>query len=406
MERKSSTYPNSFNKIKESLKAKGDIILHEGNRIPENWKELSHTKKMKEYHNWSNHKVVLSVRKEKIYLFFLSERIQRFGRNFYKKSVIENGITLTDKEIKTGKCGYNLEIIKFYETIGITWVQSLPSCYLVYLINSNLMKAIISNRIYNKETLVKRIGTQIYKVKNVEWKLLAFHLEKIMGLGGYQFNPYDLYLFTKDINNSLRAIKKEIEKNTTDNNLSLLKDLLLDAIKLDKKVDFSWSEKRMNQEHLNMTRELMEEELREKEAISLYDETIKKGIETTDIKLLSSEKEVFLEGKMMGHCVYTNYFNRINKKQYLAFHMHSPEECTIGIRVNQKGEPEFDQVYLSHNRRVADETREKVLSFFEKKKEAIISLLKASPAPEVATTKWIEPTDFIFNDVEDENMPF
>ena len=167
------------------------------------------------------------------------------------------------------------------------------------------------------------------------------------------FSLTDLYYFTKNIDQS---IDKIISADTIDE--SLYSDLLDSAIKLNQTVDFTWSQKRIAEEHKKQIETLLAKELSAKEEKPIYDTTLM----TFPFKLLNTEKDIFIEGSTMHHCLYNCYYNKIKDHDYIAFHLTSPEECTLGIYLNN-GYPTLNQIYKKYDRPVSKETREYANNF-------------------------------------------
>ena len=77
----------------------------------------------------------------------------------------------------------------------------------------------------------------------------------------------------------------------------------------------------------------------------------------------------------MHHCVYTNYYRSIKNHSYIALHMTYPEDCTIGIRLDQKGEPFLHQIYLKYDRTVQPETKEIAKKYISDNSENLKAML-------------------------------
>jgi hypothetical protein len=78
--------------------------------------------------------------------------------------------------------------------------------------------------------------------------------------------------------------------------------------------------------------------------------------------LRNTEQEVFEEGSVMHHCIYTNYWHDIKTKEYLALTVNLPEgPATIGMRLgngvlssyNDRSTYGFDQCYHKFNSRLS-----------------------------------------------------
>ena len=96
----------------------------------------------------------------------------------------------------------------------------------------------------------------------------------------------------------------------------------------------------------------------------------------SNFELLDSQKRIFLEGQMMRHCVYTNYWHNINAGRYLAFHVKlNGENATLGVVINNDKKMAFNQVYLYRNKPVSEEMRKLCLDFVETNKDVEIKMI-------------------------------
>lgn len=317
----------------------------------------------------SKHSLVLTKKENALFFYSVLEKPRIIGKNFFIGRDSERIVAIMDNKVivsNTFKDGiYNQQ---FLSMMNILWTEDLHPGLMRYLRRPTILKAVLTNRIYSEETLVKRIASQIYKMKNVQWKLLRDYLVK-QESKHFGISLFDLNIYTKDINNSLKVILQCWEEGNYDY-LRVIEDTIKNAIVLEKKVNLLWSPKRMNAEHLKMVIEISGLLLDETADTPIHDTVI----ENKDIKMLNTEKEVFVEGSSMRHCLFTNYLKSIKKKKYLAFHMELPERCTIGIRLNN-GEPELDQAYRSGNRPLKESSTYEIIKDFIRSKINEISAL-------------------------------
>lgn len=317
----------------------------------------------------SKHSLVLTKKENALFFYSVLEKPRIIGKNFFIGRDSERIVAIMDNKVivsNTFKDGiYNQQ---FLSMMNILWTEDLHPGLMRYLRRPTILKAVLTNRIYSEETLVKRIASQIYRMQNVQWKLLRDYLVK-QESKHFGISLFDLNIYTKDINNSLKVILQCWEEGNYDY-LRVLEDTIKNAIVLEKKVNLLWSPKRMNAEHLKMVLEISGLLLDETADTPIHDTVI----ENKDIKMLNTEKEVFVEGSSMRHCLFTNYLKSIKKKKYLAFHMELPERCTIGIRLNN-GEPELDQAYRSGNRPLKESSTYEIIKDFISSKITEISAL-------------------------------
>lgn len=114
-----------------------------------------------------------------------------------------------------------------------------------------------------------------------------------------------------------------------------LQDMIEQAKVLDYKIDYSWSERRLREVHDQWTAELMalEMDMLDDQSID-YPESFYK-IMPPGATLLSTKKQVFAEGKSMKHCIYTNYWDKIQRKSVICIHLdYDGNDSTLTFEYN------------------------------------------------------------------------
>lgn len=126
-----------------------------------------------------------------------------------------------------------------------------------------------------------------------------------------------------------------------------IRDLIRQAKALGRKIDCAWSPTRLKELHTQWTADLMLLEIESFEDEKIEWPNVKLP---NNFELLDSKRKVFIEGTLMHHCIYTNYWNLIRKKEYMALHVKDNEgnEATVGLRVN--GKVHLDDVCAKYNR--------------------------------------------------------
>jgi hypothetical protein len=225
------------------------------------------------------------------------------------------------------------------------WVQS---CYLQY-ITPSLLGKIIVGKITNPHDLCKAI-LKMYRVQGS-----PALLSKCITANTF-FNKSTLLLGIKTAKN-LDHFFEYLQDNSLDHTYS---DLCQQAIILERKVDFKWSQKRMTEEHKMWTREIMDIE-----ADSLSTDKLqwldKLRTHTPEgFTLIDSEREMYAEGKTMSHCVFTNYWSSVRHEMYVVYNItYSGGTYTLGLNYDQK-ELKFNQLYGPHNTQAPAELHEYV----------------------------------------------
>ena len=133
------------------------------------------------------------------------------------------------------------------------------------------------------------------------------------------------------------------------------RDMVEQAYALEKTINLMWSPKRMSEEHTKWSRELMKLTIGTKSEEPVWSESIAETFKQHGLELCNTEQRVFEEGYLMHHCVYTNYWNRIQRKDYIALSMQLEDgPVTIGLaRKSYRYEGNgfyLDQVYHKYNK--------------------------------------------------------
>jgi hypothetical protein len=107
------------------------------------------------------------------------------------------------------------------------------------------------------------------------------------------------------------------------NDIPNIRDIITQAIVLDKTIKMSWSDRKFQDMHGRWTFEISKIQCYKcsEEPIWKHIPSLPKGV-----KLLNSEKDIAEEGINMHHCIYTNYAERLMRKKKVAFHINNNEE--------------------------------------------------------------------------------
>lgn len=286
-------------------------------------------------------KICFSTNKHTLY-------ISTTGKPFTKRKTL-SGLTY-DKKTKKAKFWFGkthslsereLSGLKTHLGIDTEWLNDL-SYHGIHTILSNptIIGKIISGKITSCREMIKQyVKTSarglnispevVYKyLKNREWgtnlKLLFSHAKVCV-------HPDDVF-----------SDKCRIEEDYT------IKDMLNQAKRLGKKLDLKWSEKRMKQVHAEWTREIMGIELKylEERTVRMIGELkLLPGFE-----LVVNQKRCFEIGSIEKHCVYTNFWSRIAKKDlYIIYGKYEGKMYTCSIEKNNYPELTREPVELQGN---------------------------------------------------------
>lgn len=166
---------------------------------------------------------------------------------------------------------------------------------------------------------------------------------------------------------------------------SLIADAVDLALQLNKKVNFNWSRNKFQDINVQWSRELMRKDIEKRNPQDIYKnkELIK------DAKLLSSERDVFEEGMIMHHCVYTNYWRLIESGKYVALHLDSTVNSlgiTLGVQVmydyNNKdniiSKLVFDQAFYAYDKILSTEDSQMCKDYLIDNEDNLIKILTDS----------------------------
>lgn len=142
-----------------------------------------------------------------------------------------------------------------------------------------------------------------------------------------------------------------------------LDDMVKQAQILEKKISFNWSDRKLMDVHTDWTTQLMELEHADMED-SIVTYKFELPPVPSNFKLLTTKKEVFIEGKTMHHCIFTNYWSDIEAGQYLAYSIVDEEgnRATLGVKAGRfdTSPLRFDQCYTKYNRTPSASIRKQV----------------------------------------------
>ena len=329
--------------------------------------DLSYEDKIELMNNnqYNNTHVYFNINDERIYYATFIDMVKRRGNKFFVNSTVNNSIYISPTEVRV-KCDPQRKR-DFLKLFGITWFEELPNAIISRFFTGSILKSILIGTIYNQETFYKAVGKRIFQSK-VSWRLLKEYFEKDRAY----FNITDLYYFTKNIDDSLREIIKQMDSNYNGDRVNLLWDVLQCAVKLNEIVDFNWSDRRLKEEHDRQNKELTERNMAHKSVEPIFDlDQFEDFSGFKGAELLNTERDIYLEGANMHHCLYNCYYNRIKDHDYIAFHMKYPEECTFSFRLGEherSGQPTviLDQIFKKYDEHVLLSTKE-IAEDFKKK---------------------------------------
>jgi hypothetical protein len=291
----------------------------------------------------------------------------RFNNNkaWSQASPDKKGFTY-DKTTKKFKFWYKTSANSFSEYewgkilthSGNEWLE--PIFYpITSLITATMLGKIFSKKITNPVDLCKLFIKSKPWLKNSDMSPVQLH--KLLVSLNSNRDPLGMFIPFFSVAKSVTPIVDTYMNGKRHHN-HILTDLTNQCLALDKKLDFSWSEKRLNEYHDELTREIMQFKID-----NIRDTRVEYSDLppiTNSIKLLSSEKEIFEEGTLMRHCVYTNYWSQVSNRMYFVFTYENGDvRATIGVNKHWESDKfEVQQMYQKFNQPVPEEDRARVKS--------------------------------------------
>jgi hypothetical protein len=259
--------------------------------------------------------------------------IKKSTKSYFLKVKERKGFTVDPKgkiNIWYGKAASELPnltpLFTHPDIFNLTWFHDRH----IYFMTKSLLEKLISGKItnsidfYNAWYKAMRIkGTGKYLDQMVhKTDIGSMNVRRLI----LQFNP-----IVDNIDHFVQRVLND-EEYVYDHTL---RDTIEQASILGKKINPNWSSKRLADEHINMTREIMGHEIKSMESeVIPYNEDARQIMSNIPgITLLDTKAKIFAEGKVMSHCIYTNYYNSIKRGDYLCFNVeHEQESGTLTLR--------------------------------------------------------------------------
>ncbi len=294
-----------------------------------------------------------------IYYINATYAVKKSKNGYYRQCVKKEGFTIKNNKLSIwfNKSIFELQGLKLVlDHFKCNWLH--PG--LVPYITKSIAEKIFTGKITNN-TEVCKAYLKVMRFKDASPKLFSDVIT-----GNNTHNKQNLLRgmsVAKDVNHffewmiNLQTNRYSGKSIINGQQEYLVWDMVQQALTLDKKIDFKWSEKRLTEEHNEWTKIIMDIEGEYMEDVVIdsilpYDKFNYPGF-----KLLKTQKEVYFEGKLMRHCVYTNYWNPIKYGNYLAYAVeHNGERATLGLNINND-EITYNQCYSVGNSSVSGSLR-------------------------------------------------
>lgn len=310
--------------------------------------------------NFSSNNTPVSSKELCLYDLYIDSIISPIFNN-YQKCYLLNKILNTYTDLKSFIKEYLI-----YNDINISYKMFM-----------NILKFIA----YNKDNFVSFINAYdeiITYMKVATNQEVLFNKLKTRAIQTRSSKPVNSVYQDEWLTSAFNYIGEVAEK-------SLVADAVDLALQLNKKVNFSWSRNKFRDINVQWSRELMRKDIEKRNPQDIYKnkELIK------DAKLLSSERDVFEEGMIMHHCVYTNYWRLIESGKYVALHLDSTVNSlgiTLGVQVmydyNNKdniiSKLVFDQAFYAYDKILSTEDSQMCKDYLIDNEDNLIKILTDS----------------------------
>jgi hypothetical protein len=204
------------------------------------------------------------------------------------------------------------------------WFDAIPPSLRVSCTNTNLNKVLLG-KVTNPRDLIKAIlkTNPVMRGMNISTETLWKYVNT-RGQANRLQALSDIMTVAKDPNHALEymATAEYMSFDT--------QDLIKQAQRLNRKIDFKWSRSRMGEVHSEWTKDIMDIEQEHVECIdyAYINELPNNG----SLELVTNSKDLYIEGRLMSHCVYTNYASQVKDKSYFVFKFNDRDvRATVGI---------------------------------------------------------------------------
>ena len=229
------------------------------------------------------------------------------------------------KKCKSVSAGVKYEIKRILsETDRYNFVEHVPADCLCSSVLRDILYGKITNphdaiMAYGKKLGVKHLNNEVFKLASK----LNFSSTVILTV----INPAQL-------KTCFEPLYQRIDDDYAYQRM--FRDMIEQAYALEKHINLMWSDKRLDEEHTDWSRRLMKLTISTKSEEPVWPQDIVDDLAAFGLLLRNTEQEVFEEGSVMHHCVYTNYWRDIKTKDYLALTVNLPEgPATIGMRLKR-----------------------------------------------------------------------
>lgn len=282
------------------------------------------------------------VYKDEEDLFYYAESLAKlyFNQSLYVKHGDRRGFTYDKKKKKVTlwfkkSINHLTDLHVLLKHLRMEWVVN--EGLIAFGITKTELEKILSGKITNPEEFFKSF-IKSNRLKNITAKKLYKYFKE-QSLSKREI----LYLgkVSKNLDHALDSKK--------DRDNRIMHDLCRQALVLDRQIDFKWSTRRMNEVHTEWTRDIMAMEIDSVDDIVYYNSKPPKL--PKNYSLITTRRDLFVEGTEMDHCVYSNYENRVRNGEYFVLKFDDGiVRATIGLKLTRANDQlVIDQAYKKRN---------------------------------------------------------
>lgn len=330
-----------------------------------------------------------------IHYSYSTVKIQKTKDSYYIKRVGKDGFTIDEKgklKIWFNKSVFQIPLIQeIFKYFRFNWLHDCVTPYITKTILEKMFAGKITNNLdvvkqYLKLMRIKASPALFYKLISFNYFTKQDILRHIAVAENVDnFIKYALFMSSKK--HPIVKSQEEIQKE------QIIQDMIKEAQILNKKINYNWSLLRLKTEHSKWTKEIMKAEIDLLEDVSVPNVDIIDKYTPAEFKLLKTQKEVFVEGTIMNHCLYTAYWHSIKNGRYLAYHVkYNNEECTLGVTLdvnNDKLDVTYQQCYLAHNKLITPTMKNFTTNFVEDLNQKIKTEKFIINQPETSEMSWV-----------------
>lgn len=308
-------------------KMKRPVLYYNDDRTPA--KEISRQEALDHFRSamsegiYGSRESFTAVRSE----YFLSV----LGSSVFWKKTNAASLTFKDGKIYGQITPFRDRIIEIF---NLNWISDNDWTLRLLAARKDLWKAVILGTVTNPEDLAKLVSKKYFK-RAFSWKSLRKYFSAFESC-----SLWDLYYYTTNPDLALQAI--------CDAPSYVWKSHFCDALAMAKyfneKINPKWSLSRLTLEH---QKQIEKKEQIRLETLSNID--IAPAFYRQGLSLILNEKDCYLEGCTMHHCVHSCYWRKVTAGNYLiARGTVEGVYIDLGIRLNGNSVL-FDQVHGAYN---------------------------------------------------------